>query len=190
MKALISPGHGSIVCLTTALLTLGVALVAATSAGSQVMVAEMHEGLLHELTVSKTAYVMYEDVSIEYVVTNQSGEPVWMWFPCSGIAIRIVVRDMHDELMWVSPDGCLDAFWDDILDAGQSYERADTWDMFDYVAWWPITESGIYTVQGVLTAYNDPHAYVVSLPITIVDESTVVPETEERSWTTIKALYR
>lgn len=168
---------------------LAVALSAAVACG-QVTVTEVHEGFRHELAVNSGTFVMYEDVSIDYTVTNESGEPVWMWFPCSGVSIRVVVRDMNDDLMWISPDGCLDAFWDDTLDPGESYERGDTWDMFDYASWWPISEPGIYMVQGMLTAYNDPHAHIVSLPITIVDATTTVPDGDATTWSLIKALYR
>lgn len=172
-----------------AFIVLGAALTA-TAAPAEITVTETHEGFVHELTVDKPAYVMHEDVAIDYTVTNESGEPVWMSFPCDGIAIRLVVRDVNDDLLWISPDGCLDSFWDDTLGPGESYEGADVWDMFDYVASWPITESGIYTVQGILTAYNDPHAHAVSLPITIVDEATAVPASELMTWSLIKALYR
>ncbi len=165
-----------------------VALSSVVACG-QVTVSEMHEGFLHELTVNKAAFVMYENVSIDYTVTNESGEPVWMAFPCSGVSVRLAVRDMDDELLWCSPSGCLDSFWDDTLDPGESYARADVWDMYD-VAWWPITEPGIYTVQGALEAFADPHAHLVSIPITIVDESTGAPEDEAGSWGLIKALYR
>jgi len=172
------------VCLVAAL------LVGALDSAAQVSISEEHEGFVHELTADKAVYAMYEDVAIDYTVTNVSGVPVWMSFPCEGIAVRIGVVDAGGAPLWYSPSWCLDSFWYDTLAPGDAYGWTDSWDMVDYMTWLPITEPGVYTVQGCLEAYNDSLAHIVSLPITIMDDTTAVPESGEASWSTIKALYR
>ena len=174
--------------------TVGVAAVllvlAVAGASAQVSTTEMHEGLLHELSVDRAIYVMHESVSIAYSVTNESGGDIWLEYGCGYVTVALRVLDPDDQPIWIHPSGCLDVIWWDEFLAGEFYAEQQQWNMTDDFTLEPISEPGVYTVQGMLTTYTEPYFHILSLEITIVGAETVVSEEQTTTWSLIKALYQ
>ena len=171
-------------------LVLAAALLLTTApTRGQVSSTAMHSGLLHELSTDASIYVMHEPVSIDYSVTNESTGDVWLEYPCQNRPLALKVLDPYGQPVWIFP-GCIDSIWWDLFEVGESYVLQEQWDMVDDFTGEPISEAGIYTVQGILSTYTEPYFYVLSLEITIVDAETLVPEQQAVTWSLIKALYR
>ena len=159
-----------------------------------------HDGLLYFLATERDTYTMYENVPLEFSVTNVSDEPMAVYHPCAGLggiglAIWDPIGPFHPEqdVIWFCC-GCFTEAWIDTLGVGESYSRSLNWDMWHMYAEQLIWRAGTHTLEGGIDMATFPGyeslADTLYLDFEVLEGAAGMPEGESVRWGRIKALYR
>jgi hypothetical protein len=163
-------------------------------------ISTQHDGLLYLLATERDSYTMYEDVPMEFSVTNVSEEPMVVWHPCVGLGgMSFTIWDPtgpfhpEQEVIWFCC-GCFPEAWVDTLGVGDSYARSTSWDMWHIYAEQLIWRPGTHTLQGVVDVATFPDngdlSEILLLDFEVGEAEAGLPQDEGGSWGRVKALYR
>ncbi|MCK4680740.1 hypothetical protein KAT82_06415 [bacterium] len=173
----------SAVAVALAALLMGAALCSATNYASS-----EHMGLLHEIELDRDWYEFWEIVPAVYMVTNVTGDPIYIGFSQGDLFIDIIAP--ADSLVWREPMGVVPVVHYETLPPGESWVRVLDWDMTDGNTWEPITQTGVFVARGWINAfYPEGIFWFVDVEFLVTEPAAGLSE-DPTSWGRMKALYR
>jgi hypothetical protein len=177
-----------------------VLLLVPACAGAAHSVSWDENGLNYYFATTKDTFVMYENVPMEYIVTNTSDDTLAVWLSCYYHLPDIEFgvwgpgNPWHPDSILYYSTGCADSPWLDYEFApGEAYAKQVNWGMTDPQHNTLIRRGGTHRLVGMFFAELYPSQQRIdhnfSLEIEILSGAAGAPE-PMGSWGAIKALYR
>jgi len=155
---------------------------------------EEYGGLLHRIETDSYQYELGDSVQISYSVTNPGDETVYFHVYVVSWPLWTRVLSPGDSLeIWVNPAAYYPMDGWVTLPSGESLLTQPTWDMVNAYTGQPITQLGVYTVEGELYATDPAFRFAVGVPIQVVEPQTGIHEPQDSvptTWGAVKALCR